>query len=225
MTAFAEALIGSPASYFMAGIVALWAALMPFGKRALEMGSFALAGVVMYVLSTAIITSYHSFPGEDQVAVWTSSLGIVGLLYTAILIVRLFPRSPIYLLAAIPGLALVIGGFFDAWIADMGGGAFRRSQAWFVQYVAIAILAFLCFVTVKKNDFLATLIWGILFIAEGIGAAQVFDCQFLHGPQSVTDGSACAQVYNWSFAPHLPTALPTLILAWILFRWFRPRLR
>lgn len=224
MIVFAEALAGSPATYFMAGIVALWAALGPFGRRALEMGPMAIAGIVMYVVSTAIITSYHHVLAENQVAWWTASLLVVAVLYTVILLIRLHraPGGAVMLLMCL-GAGIALFAFVEAGDADIDGHAFRRSFSWFVQYAAIVALAFLCFVSVARNDLMGHLTWGVLFIAEGIGAAQVFDCQFLHGPQSVMEGSACAQIYNWSFAPHLPTLLPSLILAWILFRWFRPR--
>lgn len=212
-----EALITSPASYFLAVLVAFSQALPRLGKRAWLMGPMALAGLAMYIVSTGIITSYHRVTGDIQVTWWTSSLLAVGLIYLAILTFRRV--SPV-----------IVGGL-AAWVILAFSGAMAvendllRRMFWVFQYAGIGTLAFVSFLSVKKEDLLGLLVWGVLFIAEWIGVAQVVDCQLLHGlaSQPIVEGSACAQVYNWAGAAYLPTVLPTLVLAYLVWRWFTPR--
>lgn len=212
-----DALVASPASYFIAGLIGVSAVLSKSGKRFIALGPMAILGLAMYVISTGIITSYHYVAGEYQVAWWTMSLLIVGLLYLAITTAR--------------GVQNLVAALFAAWIVGSWAGAMAvesdllRRMFWVFQYAGIGALAFVCFLSLRKTDLLGHLVWGVLFIAEWIGAFQVVDCQLLHGlaNQPIVEGSACAQVYNWSVAPFLPTILPTLLLGWILFRWFTPR--
>lgn len=217
MDILAEAFSAAPASYALVVLVALSEIARRFGKRALAMGPMALLGVAMYVISTAIITSYHHVAGDVQVTVWTVSLLAVGLLYLAILTFRITNGEVLALFAAWAMVAFTVAIAVE--------GDLLRRAFWVFQYAAIGTSAFVCFLTVKKDDIIALAVWGVLFIAEWVGVAQLVDCQFLHGIANspIQEGSACAQVYGWEFAPHLPTILTTLMLGWVLFRWLGPR--
>lgn len=205
-------LVASPATYFMALIVGLGAMLPGSAGRLLRIGPMGLLGLVMFLVSTGIITSYRHVPDEMQIVWWTTGLFVVGLLYSLILLWRVSERMfPL----ALFGVALTAYGFAMAADADL-----TRKAGWFTQYALICFGAFLCYLSVEKNNTVGQMIWAVLFIAEGIGAAQVFDCQFLHGPTPLT-GSACEAVYNWAGAPFVPTVITALPLVWILYRWAR----
>lgn len=211
------ALVASPSTYFLALIIGLGVALPRLGHRAWQLGPMALAAVAMYVISTGIVTSYHYVPGDMQVRWWTVSLLLVGVCYLAILGVR-GVRNEFMVLCVVWTFAMFAG-------ATMSDEPMLQKLFWLLQFAGIAGVAFFCFLTVAHDDLMGNLTWAVLFIAEGISAVQIVDCQFLHGMigEPISEGSACAQVYGWSGAPYLPMALPTLFLIWILARWFNPR--
>ena len=204
-------LVASPATYFLIAVVSLSAFIGRIGDRAVRMGPMALTAVAMYVISTGIITSYRHVAEDLQIAWWTGSLVLVGFLYLAILSQRRAPPVTFILVASCVFIA-----FFGAMLTV----GMDRKVWWFIQYGLICFTAFLCFLSVDRRDLVGQLLWGILFIAEGIGAAQVFDCQFLHGWVPET-GSACAYAYGWSGASYLPMALPTFLMGWVVYRWMR----
>ena len=217
MVALAESLAGSYATYFMAGIVIVWAALRPLGKRALTMGPLAWLPVILYVLNTAIVTSYHRVADEDKAVVWTVSLLAVGLIYIAVLCFR--------------GVRTQVPALFAAWVIAAYGGAMAadtdllRKMFWVFQYAGFATMAFVLFLTIPRTNIIALATGGVLFIAEWVGVFQIVDCQFLHGMagKPIVEGSACAAVYGWSFAPHVPTTLTALLMCWPVYRWLKPR--
>jgi len=212
------ALAGSPATYFLALIIAVSAALPSLGQRVLRLGPMALAAVAMYVVSTGIVTSYRYVPGDWQVNWWTASLLIVSLCYLGILSFRGERNEMAAMILAVAALAMFTG-------AAMTNEPLLQKTFWFLQFAAITGIAFACYLTVARDDTIGQMTWGVLFIAEGISAVQIVDCQFLHGmfSRSISEGSACEQVYGWVGASYMPMALPTLLLIWIVYRCLKSR--
>jgi len=207
-----DALAANPLTY--AGLALLLAAFV--WRDRLRLGAAGLTAAAMFVVSTFLITFYHYGEGvEQQIAFWQGGLLVDGILYVLILNARERLRW------ALAGAVLVGGFFYGAFLTD----GLAQKWFWFGQISAIAALAWGCYLTVRRDDITGQLLWAVLGIGEVFSAAQVLDCQMLHGmaAEPVTEGSACATVYGFIAAPYATVAPLSVVWAYLIYRWVRPR--
>ncbi len=181
------------------------------GQRLAAMRPKAIAGAVMFVVSSIAMNAWMSFDGlEAQLAAWRAGLILDAALYLFVLVAIFGVWWCVGLLIA------AAGSVFYLLFWDVNP---QFSEALYL--LLIAGMAAACYALVPASDLIGRLLWGVLAIGEAAALASYVDCQFLHGRygEERAEGSACAQVYGIDISM-LSYGLVALAWLYILRRWF-----